>query len=653
MPPSPLAAVVRNAQPRWLLVLLLFTAAIVYACNAGDDFLFDDTPALSGNELVQISGARFDEWRTAAFSSNAGPLSRPLTMVSFALQHALDGAFSAHSMKLGNIAIHLTIGVLLFFLFRALLAEWVSQGRLNTPVGWVAAAAAGLWLLHPLHVSTVLYAVQRMAQLSTLFVVLGLFLFVRWRSRWAVQGAGVEEVVAAVLWLFLVVIFAVLSKENGALLLWLVPAVEVAVYRGRWAGQRLPLLAFAGWFLLLLPLALIALIFWLSPETFLGGYAQRNFTLEERLLTQSRVLWQYVGWIVWPNILSMGFQHDDIVLSSGWLNPVSTLITALAWVALLVLALWQRSRWPLLLLAVLIYLVGHSMESSFLALEMVYEHRNYLPSIGMCLLMGFALVELLRRLSFARCAAASVALVAVFALLLSVRSHTWSDDLTLSRTNVARHPASVRSNYFYGNALMRQYRLRESLGLSAEDAQASLAVGRHYMELMHQRDPADIGALVMLYYLDSLFFPELGAQTDWLSRLQAALPGRVLKASDRNALQVLAECMGDGKCATAEVEVKELFAALGRYSLTPSDLDSLRYSYLQASGAPPGELLAVLEDALARAPGQLSYYPYLLAQYSELGDAEGLLRSAGQWMQYDTNRRQLPLQRQLFAGANP
>ena len=648
-----LAALFVNQRPLWLLAFIIFLVAGFYGINAGNDFLFDDIKALPKNQFVQISGARFDEWRTAAFSSNAGPLSRPLSMASFALQHALDDGFSARSLKLGNLAIHLAIGILLFFLFRGLLGALVLQGRVQCHAGWVAAVAAGLWLLHPLHVSTVLYAVQRMAQLSTLFVVLGLFLFVRWRSRWAVQGARIDEVVAAALWLFLVVIFAVLSKENGALLLWLVPAVEVAVYRGRWAGRRLPLLASAGWFLLLLPLALIALIFWLSPETFLGGYAQRNFTLEERLLTQPRVLWQYVGWIVWPNILSMGFQHDDTVLSSGWLNPLSTLIALFAWLAVLALAVWQRARWPLLLLAVLIYLVGHSMESSFLALEMVYEHRNYLPSIGLCLLLGFALVELLRRLSPARCAAASFALVAVFALLLGVRSHTWSDDLTLSRTNVARHPASVRSNYFYGNALLRQYRLRESLGLAEKDAEASLAVGRHYMELMHQRDPADIGALVMLYYLDSLFFPELGAQTDWLSTLQAALPGRVLKASDRNALQVLAECMGDGKCATEDVEVEKLFAALGRYSLTPSDLDSLRYSYLQASGAPPDELLAVLEGALARAPGQLSYYPYLLAQYNELGDAEGLLRSAGQWMHYDTNRRQLPLQRQLFAGANP
>ncbi|WP_290744646.1 hypothetical protein [Haliea sp.] len=652
MPTSPSASIVRNLRPRWVVVCLLCVAVVFYAANAGDDFLFDDTPALSGNELVQISGERFDEWRTAAFSSSAGPLSRPLTMVTFALQHALEGGFSARSLKLGNIVIHLVIAGLLFLLFRALVAALVAQGKLRCDPGWVAALAMGFWLLHPLHVSTVLYAVQRMAQLSTLFTVLGLLLFVRWRSRWAERGASPQEVVAAALWLLLVTLFAVLSKENGALLLWLVPAVEVAVYRGRWAGQQRSPLAAAGWVLLLLPLVAIALIFWFAPETFLGGYTQRNFTLEERLLTQGRVLWQYVSWIVWPNILSMGFQHDDLALSTGWLQPVSTLLALAGWVSVLVVAVWRREHWPLLLLAVLVYLVGHSMESSFLALEMVYEHRNYLPSIGICLLLGVGFASVLDRLPASRRVPALLALFAAFALLLGLRGNTWSDDLTLSRTNLARHPESVRSNYFYGNALLRQYRLRDELGLTEAEARASLAVGRHYMELMHQRDPADLGALVMLYYLDSLFFPELGAQTDWLSALHAALPGRVLKASDRNALQVLAECMGDGKCATQDEEVERLFAALGRYSLTPTDLDSLRYTYLQARGAPPEALLAALEAALARSPGQLAYYPYLIARYSEVGDAEGVLRSIGEWMHYDSRRRQLPLQRQVVAGAD-
>ncbi|MEZ5555868.1 hypothetical protein [Haliea sp.] len=206
------------------------------------------------------------------------PAEPPLTMVTFALQHALEGGFSARSLKLGNIVIHLVIAGLLFLLFRALLAALVAQGKLRCDPGWVAALAMGFWLLHPLHVSTVLYAVQRMAQLSTLFTVLGLLLFVRWRSRWAERGASPQEVVAAALWLLLVTVFAVLSKENGALLLWLLPAVEVAVYRGRWAGPAA--VAAGGCRLGAVAVAACSdcIDFLVRARDVSGGYAQRNFT---------------------------------------------------------------------------------------------------------------------------------------------------------------------------------------------------------------------------------------------------------------------------------------------------------------------------------------------------------------------------------------
>ena len=71
-----------------------------------------------------------------------------------------------------------------------------------------------MWLFHPLHVSTVLYVVQRMAQLSSLFVVLGLFVYCRYRLRWAESGSSAGELVTAALWLLLITLAAVLAKEN-------------------------------------------------------------------------------------------------------------------------------------------------------------------------------------------------------------------------------------------------------------------------------------------------------------------------------------------------------------------------------------------------------------------------------------------------------
>ena len=133
-------------------------------------------------------------------------------------------------------------------------------------------------------------------------------------------------------------------------------------------------------------------IFLATPEAISAGYAGREFSLEERLLTQGRLLWRYLAWILLPNITDMGFQHDDIPISTGLFQPLTTLLSLIAWVVLLALSFVLRRRYPLLLLYVLFFLVGHSMESTILPLEMVYEHRNYLPSMPVCLLLASILI---------------------------------------------------------------------------------------------------------------------------------------------------------------------------------------------------------------------------------------------------------------------
>ena len=140
------------------------------------------------------------------------------------------------------------------------------------------------------------------------------------------------------------------------------------------------------------PVALVMVILAISPDILVGGYSGREFSLEERLLTQARLLWRYLGWICLPNINDMGFQHDDIPLSTGLFSPFTTVLALGAWLLVLVVAFLLRRRFPLLLLALLFFLVGQSMESSVIPLEMVYEHRNYLPDVLLCLALATVLV---------------------------------------------------------------------------------------------------------------------------------------------------------------------------------------------------------------------------------------------------------------------
>ncbi len=183
-------------------VLLLLLGIAIYLPGLSGPLLFDDKPALTANELVQIHGGEFDEWRVAAFSSSAGPLRRPIAMLSFAANHAIAGDFSPFGLKAVNLGIHLAIAVLLSF-FSSQYSTRFASG-LDVPTRrLLALTAAAIWLLHPLNVSTVLYAVQRMAQLATLFVLAGLLVFMHYRQRWAEFGAATGEVLAAALWLLL------------------------------------------------------------------------------------------------------------------------------------------------------------------------------------------------------------------------------------------------------------------------------------------------------------------------------------------------------------------------------------------------------------------------------------------------------------------
>ena len=108
--------------------LVLLAGLVAYLPGISGPLLFDDKPALTGNELAKIDGMSFDAWRTAAFSSNSGMLRRPISMMSFAADHAIKGEFSSSGLKFINLVIHLLISVALYLLFRKVL-EVLNSGK--------------------------------------------------------------------------------------------------------------------------------------------------------------------------------------------------------------------------------------------------------------------------------------------------------------------------------------------------------------------------------------------------------------------------------------------------------------------------------------------------------------------------------------------
>ena len=142
-------------------------------------------------------------------------------------------------------------------------------------------------------------------------------------------------------------------------------------------------------------LAAMAYVYWSNPQWLWAGYDLRSFTLFERLLTEGRVLWFYLGLIVFPQLEHLGLYHDDIAISTGLFTPWTTLpaLVGLAWLAFL--SWWTRTRAPLVSFGIAWFLIGHAMESTVLPLEIAHEHRNYLPLLGILLAAAWVLLRAL------------------------------------------------------------------------------------------------------------------------------------------------------------------------------------------------------------------------------------------------------------------
>ncbi|GAB5453347.1 MAG: hypothetical protein Hals2KO_36750 [Halioglobus sp.] len=647
-----------NNGRNWRLFVVagLLGCVLAYFPALNGPLFFDDLPNITENSYLAVEPGVFDSWRVAMLSNESGVLRRPLASFTFALNHALVGEWSPFVLKATNLGLHLFISLLLYHWFHLLLCTPALRGSaLFAHRRELALLAAGLWLLHPLHVSTVLYSVQRMAQLSTLFIAGGLYLFTRYRLRWAESGATSGEVIAAGLWLLVLTTAGVLSKENGVLLPWLVAAVEVCLFRGVWAGGELPALRRLGWFILLLPPLLVMLAFALDPGLLDARYARREFTLSERLLTQSRLLWQYLGWTLFPNLYDLGFYHDDIPVSSGLLQPFTTLIALLGWVlaGMAGLFLAVTRRLPLIVFALFFYLIGHSMESSFWPLEMVYEHRNYLPSAVVCLLIAAAVFHASTRVHWLRLGAAAAFLLLACNALLALRASFWVDELTLARHTVINHPQSPRANFFYGNALFKAFEQREELGLSEEERAAFLVSARGHFVQMHELDPGSFSPLVMLYQLDNNFFPELPDRPDWLQPIRDSAATRSLHSSDRTALEALARFAVSTPRPEDNTEVDELLAALIAHHPRRADLRLYRHRLLAADeGADKAQLQQVLENITALRADELSAFPHLVVHHGNQDKGAGY-DVVRRWMARDTLRMDLLLISRLFEQVPP
>lgn len=359
----------------FLLVSIMALTAAVYWPGLDGPLHFDDLANLAPIQSWQDGELA---WQDVVLGNRSGVLGRPVSMLSF-LFTASVGTDFAWQLKFHNLLLHLCIGLLVFLLALSMARR---QNESIERAARMALAVAAIWLLHPMFVSTVLYAVQRMAMLSALFMFAAMLAYFQGRLCLE-RGQRRHGTLLILLVVPVLTLLAAFSKENGLLAFLLCGIIEWVYFHPE-RGRRRPTavqIFLVGAVYLPLASALIMLI--LTPDFFLSGYQNRHFTVVERLLTQSRVLLDYAGGLLLPQAPSFSLYRDDFSISTGLITPWTTVVSLAGWLLTVGFAVALRKRIPGFAAGIGIFLVGHAMESGIFPLLIYFEHRNYLPGFGL------------------------------------------------------------------------------------------------------------------------------------------------------------------------------------------------------------------------------------------------------------------------------
>lgn len=455
------------------LIVIVIVGFLTYSNSLFSPFLFDDYPNIVDNPDIKISDLSFNELDPIFNGSSVNR--RPIAYLTFSLNYYFSG-LNVLSYHVTNIVIHILTAIFTYiFIWLTYKNIFVDSGRIRG----LALLATLLWLVHPVQIQSVTYIVQRMNSLAAMFIMaaLSFYVYARLYSR-NVSQKRVLFFVVLLCWLL-----GVGSKETAYILPMLIFIYEVIILKTK--IRRIHFLLF-----LFFCAAGVAVYFrdifsfWNSLHL---DYHFRNFSMSERLMTETRVVIFYLSLIVLPLPSRLNLQHDFSV-SHSLVDPITTGAAVILLIFFLLVAFFLRKKLQLVSFAIFWFLVGLLIESTLIPLELVFEHRLYLPSIGICMLTGY-LAAVPKQYTRTSCFVA-VGLIAVLSLLTVQRNQSWQTKLSLTYDTVMKSPRLARAYGAYAQALFELglynesiTALNEAVRLEPDNVDAYVMLGLVYEQL--------------------------------------------------------------------------------------------------------------------------------------------------------------------------
>jgi protein O-mannosyl-transferase len=412
------------------LALLAGLVVLAYSNSFSAGWHFDDTLNITENpyfQHVSLTPASLFHAMVQNRKQN-----RPFSNLTLALNYYFNRT-DIRGYHLVNLALHLLAGLTAFLVLRR---TFRLAGLPEARRDFAALLVAAAWAVHPIQTQAVTYVVQRHAVMASALMLCTLAAYLHGRETREPRQKYLWYGLAIMAW-----IGAAGSKEIALVTPGLVLLYEFYFFQKFSVGfvRRHRNVVAAGLILLV-----SALVFILSSPLWsklMAGYRDYPFTLGQRLLTEPRALFQYLGLILWPRLARFSLEHDPAI-STSLFHPWTTLPAILAWLALLAAAIRYARKYPLPSFALFWYLGNLFLESSFLPLDLMFEHRLYLPSLAVIALLLAPPVLYLPRL---RGAGVALALIMGMLVLGTVsRNRVWRTEYSLWRDCVRKAPLKAR-----------------------------------------------------------------------------------------------------------------------------------------------------------------------------------------------------------------
>ena len=503
----------------WLPVFLIpLCAFVIYSNIYSSPFVFDDKPHIVekkniGNLDYHMSFARLRQ-------------PRGIVYLTFSLNYRFGG-LNVSGYHLVNVLIHMTNGILAYFLSLAIyrrLTPWPAepsvaqagsapkikrkhsktsqiQSKKGEPpislnpdsdpsqstidnqqstIHWMALFAALIFVAHPIQTQAVTYTVQRLASMAAMFFLASVLFYVKARliaqsSKLKAQSLVSHPLSAlsfelSALYVLSIIcgILAFLSKQNTACLPLMILLVEYMLFERTWRGWKRKL----AW---LVPVFLLFGFFVLHTFGLFQGELDVGKWLEDvsERMRQTEIVgrWEYLCTqfnvvVIYVKLLFLpiGQNLDHMYPFKSSFFSGLTPLAFLFLIGLVALGIWNIKKRPIISLGIFWFFIALSVESSIIPIhDAMFEHRLYIPLFGFALMVPYLIFELFLSRRRSWAILASVVIILAFGGVTYVRNRVWQSDIVLWSDVTEKNPQNTRGLVNLGNALDRNNRYKEAI----------------------------------------------------------------------------------------------------------------------------------------------------------------------------------------------